>query len=157
MEKTEWDLSLEKAASGDIEWSPTFSRKALASFVLSVLGIIISVIVVFISELLYGNPVFFVAEMNHQDSIEICLVVIAFLLLSGAFSIIFGFLGMKEIRGNSDKYKGIGFAIAGVVIGFALVVLCLLFAFGLGSIMYDIEHDDDMIILVLQFQTMLWG
>ena len=134
MDETEWDLPLEYTIRAGNGMSPTLSKKALISFILSLLGVLISSIV---------------CTMFHGETKDICLAVALIVLFSGVLSITFGYLGLKEIRERPDNFKGKGIAIAGIVIGIILLLFFCLSSLILADILDDLAHDDDLIMLLL--------
>ena len=139
MNETEWNLSLERAAKRAKDVSPNVSKMALFSFLLPLIGVTISIVIYIIAIFSKG---FFCLLFSF----------IIFLLgISGIFSIIFGFLGIRQIKGNPENYRGIVFAIIGIILGSLLIIFTLFSAFILGTIAEKREHYDDMIILGLRY------
>jgi hypothetical protein len=58
-------------------------------------------------------------------------------IISGVLAIIFGHLGLSEIHRQPAKYKGTGFAVAGLILGYlqliAIVAIVLIFGLIVGA------------------------
>jgi len=139
MPKVQWhDFMDYEEVQSQKNISPVYSRMAVSSFVLSVIGSSVWFIALFVVS----------SRPNISEIVPICFGINGIVLFTGISAIILGIAGFKTIQTKPDTYKGKGLAIAGIIIGTIIFVIMLLSLFALLLLPEDFGNQYDDIILL---------